>query len=71
MTTLRRECRLSVYLGNADIHHHQVVSGGIVRRAEQAGLREAASRQGIAVFGRSRRLHTGAGVVASGDGVGE
>lgn len=50
-------CRLSVYLGNADIHHHRSVSAEILRRADKAGLRGACTLQGTAGFGHSTKIH--------------
>jgi PII-like signaling protein len=57
MTTLGRACRLSIYLGNADIHHHQALSVQIVQRAHRAGLAGATVLQGIEGFGHSSTVH--------------
>ncbi len=57
MTDQRQLCRLSVYLGNADIHHHRSISGEILRRADHAGLNGACTLQGIEGFGHSARIH--------------
>jgi hypothetical protein len=57
-TGLVRAWRLSIYLGNADTHHHKVLSGEIVHRAHQAGLAGATTLQGVAGFGHSTTIHT-------------
>jgi PII-like signaling protein len=53
----RQLCRLSVYLGNADIAHHRSVSGEILRRADCAGLAGACTLQGVEGFGHSAKIH--------------
>lgn len=57
MNAMVRACRLSIYLGNADISHHQSVSGTILRRAHRAGIGGASTLQGIAGFGHSHEIH--------------
>jgi PII-like signaling protein len=57
MTQLRHLCRLSVYLGNADIHHHRSISGEILSRADRAGLHGASTLQGIEGYGHSAKIH--------------
>ena len=53
-----RAVRLSVYLGNADLHRHRALSGEILHRAHRAGLSGASSLQGILGYGRSAAIHT-------------
>lgn len=57
VTTTRRACRLSIYLGNADIHRHKTLSGEILHRAHHAGLAGATTLQGIEGFGHSSTVH--------------
>lgn len=57
MSQLLRRCRLSIYLGNADIHHHRSVSAEIFRRAGRAGLAGACTLQGVEGFGHSAEIH--------------
>lgn len=57
MSQLRSMCRLSVYLGNADIHRHRSVSGEILSRADRAGMGGACTLQGIEGFGHSAKIH--------------
>lgn len=57
MPALRQLCRLSVYLGNADIAHHRSVSGEILSRADRAGLAGACTLQGVEGFGHSGEIH--------------
>lgn len=57
MPALRQLCRLSVYLGNADIAHHRSVSGEILSRADRAGLAGACTLQGVEGFGHSAKIH--------------
>lgn len=57
VSELRQLCRLSVYLGNADIQHHRSVSWEIIRRADRAGLSGATTLQGIEGFGHSAKIH--------------
>lgn len=53
-----RAVRLSVYLGNADLHRHRALSSEIVHRAHRAGLSGASTMQGILGYGRSAAIHT-------------
>lgn len=55
--TLRKACRLSIYLGNADIHHHKALSGEVLHRAHKAGLAGATTMQGIEGYGHSSTIH--------------
>jgi len=57
VSQLRPMCRLSVYMGNADIHRHRSVSGEILRRASAAGMGGACTLQGIEGFGHSAEIH--------------
>lgn len=57
MAEQRQLCRLSVYLGNADISHHRSISGEILHRAHRAGLAGAATLQGVEGFGHSAKIH--------------
>jgi PII-like signaling protein len=57
VSQLRQLYRLSVYVGNADIHRHRPISGQILGRANRAGLRGACSLQGIEGFGHSAKIH--------------
>jgi uncharacterized protein len=54
---LRKLCRLSVYLGNADNYRHRSVSWEVLTRAEHAGLVGACSLQGVEGFGHSATIH--------------
>ncbi len=58
MSSQVRACRLTIYLGNADIHQHKALSGEIVHRAHRAGLRGATTLQGIQGYGHSTKIHT-------------
>jgi len=51
-------CRLSIYLGNADTHHHVALSAEICRRAHRAGLAGVTTLQGIVGFGHTGTMHT-------------
>jgi PII-like signaling protein len=51
-------CRLSIYFGNADTHHHRAVSGEILNRAHRAGLAGVTTLQGLVGFGHTGTLHT-------------
>lgn len=57
MTQWQQRCRLSVYLGNADIARHRSISGEILNRAHRAGLAGAVTVQGVEGFGRSAKIH--------------
>lgn len=57
MPAHRQLCRLSVYLGNADIAHHRSISGEILSRADRAGLAGACTLQGVEGFGHSTKIH--------------
>lgn len=57
MTRRSNQCRLSVYLGNADVQHHRSVSAEILFRAERAGIWGATTLQGIEGYGQSRKIH--------------
>lgn len=54
----RKACRLSIYLGNADTHHHRALSGEVLHRAHRAGLAGATSLQGIEGYGHSSTIHS-------------
>lgn len=58
MSDLLTAYRLSIYLGNADIHHHKALSGEILHRAHRAGLAGATTLQGIEGFGHSSTMHS-------------
>lgn len=51
------QCRLTIYLGNADVQRHRSISAEILFRAERAGLRGATTLQGIEGYGQSRKIH--------------
>lgn len=57
MREYERACRLSIYLGNADIEHHRPLSGQILHRAHRAGLRGATTLHGIEGYGHSGKIH--------------
>jgi len=57
MTTYERACRLSIYLGNADIRRHKALSAEILHLAHRAGLRGASTLQGIQGYGHSHKIH--------------
>jgi len=52
-----RACRLSIYLGNADLHKHRSLSAEILRRAHRSGLTGATTLQGMEGFGHSGTIH--------------
>jgi uncharacterized protein len=54
---LRRACRLSIYLGNADTRHHKALSTDILNRAHRAGLAGVTTLQGIRGFGHAGTVH--------------
>lgn len=56
--TSRSYRRLTVYLGDDDRWRRGSLSGEIVRRAREAGLRGASVLRGVEGFGRSRIIHT-------------
>lgn len=58
MSALRRSCRLSIYVGNADTHKHRALSGEILHRAHRAGLAGGSTLQGIEGYGHSSTIHT-------------
>lgn len=58
MTNYQRALRLSIYFGNADVHHHKALSVEILQRAHRAGLRGATTLHGVAGFGASTNIHT-------------
>jgi len=57
MSHYQRACRLTVYVGNADIEHHRSLSGEILHRAHHAGLHGATTLHGIEGFGHSGKIH--------------
>lgn len=50
--------RLTIFIGEADQHHHRPLSTEIVHRAHAAGLAGATVLRGIEGYGRSSRVHT-------------
>lgn len=58
VSAVRTAYRLSIYLGNADIHRHKALSGEILHRAHRAGLAGATTMQGIGGFGHSSKIHS-------------
>jgi PII-like signaling protein len=50
--------RLTVYVGESDLHHHKPLYVEIVHRAHAAGLAGATVLRGIEGFGASRHVHT-------------
>jgi len=58
MAATQRPCRLTIYVCDSAVHHHQPLSDVIVRRARQDGLSGAAVLRGIEGFGRSGDVHT-------------
>jgi uncharacterized protein len=58
VSELRRGCRLSIYLGNADTHQHKALSGEILNRAHRAGLAGVTTLQGLAGFGHTGTVYT-------------
>lgn len=58
MIQLHRACRLSIYVGNADVYKHKAVSGEVLRRAHHAGLSGATTLQGVEGFGHSSSVHS-------------
>jgi PII-like signaling protein len=50
--------RLTIFIGEADQHHHRPLSTEIVHRAHAAGLAGATVIRGIEGYGRSSRVHT-------------
>ena len=58
MTHTQQLCRLSVYLGNADIERHRSISSEILLRAHRAGLAGATTLQGVEGFGRTAKIHS-------------
>lgn len=59
--------RLTVFIGEADQHHHRPLSTEIVHRAHAAGLAGATVMRGIEGYGRSSRVHTSRMISLSGD----
>jgi PII-like signaling protein len=57
MSHYERACRLSIYLGNADIEHRRPLSAEILFRAHRAGLRGATTLHGIEGYGHSGKVH--------------
>jgi uncharacterized protein len=58
---------LTVYVGEADLHHHRPVYAEIVARARAAGLAGATVSRGLEGFGRSSIVHTARLVSMSSD----
>lgn len=54
----RTVLRLSIYLGNADSHHHRALSGEVLHRAHAAGLAGATTLQGVEGYGHTQVVHT-------------
>jgi uncharacterized protein len=50
--------RLTVYVGESDLHQHKPLYVEIVHRAHAAGLAGATVLRGIEGFGASRHVHT-------------
>ncbi len=59
--------RLTIFIGEADQHHHRPLSTEIVHRAHAAGLAGATVMRGIEGFGLSSRVHTSRIVSLSSD----
>jgi PII-like signaling protein len=59
--------RLTIFIGEADQHHHRPLSTEIVHRAHAAGLAGATVMRGIEGFGRSSRVHTSRMISLSSD----
>jgi hypothetical protein len=57
MSRYERACRLSIYLGNADIDRHRPLSAQILFRAHHAGLHGATTLHGIEGYGHSGKVH--------------
>ncbi len=53
-----RAKQLSIYLGEADQHHHQVLYMAILEMLRRAGCGGATATRGIAGFGASSLIHT-------------
>ena len=58
MDTIRRSCRLTIYVCDSATHRHERLHDVIVRRAREAGLSGATVLRGIEGFGRSGDVHT-------------
>lgn len=54
---LRRRSRLTIYLSNADTHHHRAMSAEILHRAHKAGIAGATTLQGVEGYGHSTTIH--------------
>jgi PII-like signaling protein len=50
--------RLTVYIGENDVHHHRPLYTEIVHRAHDAGLAGATVWRGLEGYGHSSRIHT-------------
>jgi uncharacterized protein len=59
--------RLTVYVGEDDLHHHRPVYAEVVARAKHAGLAGATVSRGVEAFGRHSMVHTARLVSLSSD----
>lgn len=53
-----RAQRLTIFIGDADHHHHRPLSTEIVHRAHEFGLAGASVFHGVEGYGASSRIHT-------------
>ncbi|EHR50568.1 hypothetical protein SacmaDRAFT_2316 [Saccharomonospora marina XMU15] len=53
-----RGLRLTIYLGEDDVWHHQPLYHEVVRRAREAGLAGASVLRGIEGYGANSLIHT-------------
>lgn len=53
-----RACRVTIFVGESDQHHHRPLYTEIVRRAHERGLAGASVFRGIEGYGASSRIHT-------------
>lgn len=68
MTTLRGPAlRMTVIVGEDDVHHHRPVYAELVVRAREAGLAGATVTRGVEGFGRRSIVHTSRLVSLSSD----
>ncbi len=53
-----RACRVTIFIGESDQHHHRPLYTEIVRRARGHGLAGASVFRGIEGYGASSHIHT-------------
>ena len=53
-----RACRVTIFIGDTDQHHHKPLYTEIVHRAHERGLAGASVFHGIEGYGASSRIHT-------------